>query len=119
MPPSGDELSAFVTIPAGAAWFGSEDFYAGEAPRVWHKTEEFQLEQHPVTNQQFAAFVVDTGWVTTVERAIPEHIPSIPEELRTPGSLVFTGTAGPVDLRHSGRWWTWVPGDQLATPLWA
>jgi formylglycine-generating enzyme len=27
-----------------------------------------------------------------------------------PGSLVFTGTPGPVDLRHLQQWWAWVPG---------
>ncbi len=27
-----------------------------------------------------------------------------------PGSLVFTMTAGPVDLRHISQWWTWTPG---------
>ena len=27
-----------------------------------------------------------------------------------PGSLVFTMTAGPVDLRHLSAWWTWTPG---------
>ena len=27
-----------------------------------------------------------------------------------PGSLVFTRTRGPVDLRHINQWWTWTPG---------
>ncbi len=27
-----------------------------------------------------------------------------------PGSLVFTMTPGPVDLRHLSQWWTWTPG---------
>ena len=27
-----------------------------------------------------------------------------------PGSLVFTPTRGPVDLRHLSQWWTWTPG---------
>ncbi len=27
-----------------------------------------------------------------------------------PGSLVFTRTDGPVDLRHLSAWWTWTPG---------
>ena len=33
-----------------------------------------------------------------------------------PGSLVFTRTPGPVDLRHIDQWWTWTPGAYWAAP---
>jgi formylglycine-generating enzyme required for sulfatase activity len=33
-----------------------------------------------------------------------------------PGSLVFTPTSGPVDLRHLSQWWTWVPGASWRHP---
>ncbi len=33
-----------------------------------------------------------------------------------PGSLVFTGTAGPVDLRHINQWWAWTPGASWRRP---
>ena len=33
-----------------------------------------------------------------------------------PGSLVFTLTAGPVDLRHLSQWWTWTPGASWRHP---
>ena len=33
-----------------------------------------------------------------------------------PGSMVFTPTAGPVDLRHLSQWWTWTPGACWAHP---
>ena len=39
-----------------------------------------------------------------------------PRENLVPGSLVFTGTPGPVDLRHLPQWWTWMPGRLLAHP---
>ena len=33
-----------------------------------------------------------------------------------PGSLVFTMTPGPVDLRHLSQWWTWTPGASWRHP---
>src|SRR5699024_8408528 len=72
--------------------------------------------RHPVTNRQFAVFVDDTGWVTTAERPIPDEIQGVPDHLRAPGSLVFTGTPGPVDLTQWQLWWSWVPGANWRHP---
>jgi formylglycine-generating enzyme len=33
-----------------------------------------------------------------------------------PGSLVFTRTRGPVDLRHLNKWWTWTPSASWKRP---
>src|SRR5262249_24687875 len=72
-----------------------------------------------VTNAQFRAFVEATGYVTTAEKPVdaeailrqsrPGTAPPPPEKL-VPGSLVFTPTAGPVDLRNYTQWWKWTPG---------
>jgi sulfatase modifying factor 1 len=40
----------------------------------------------------------------------PADFPGAPGENLQPGSLVFTMTPGPVDLRHLNQWWTWTPG---------
>jgi formylglycine-generating enzyme len=40
----------------------------------------------------------------------PADFPGAPAENLVPGSMVFTPTPGPVDLRHLSQWWTWVPG---------
>ena len=40
----------------------------------------------------------------------PADFPGAPAENLVPGSLVFTPTPGPVDLRHLSQWWTWTPG---------
>ena len=51
------------------------------------------------------------GYVTVAERPLdPADFPGAPAENLVPGSMVFTGTAGPVDLRHLSQWWTWTPG---------
>src|SRR5262249_61277050 len=64
-----------------------------------------------VTNRQFAEFVDESGYVTVAERPLdPADFPGAPPENLVPGSLVFTMTPGPVDLRHLSQWWAWTPG---------
>ena len=49
--------------------------------------------------------------MTVAERPLdPADFPGAPAENLVPGSLVFTMTPGPVDLRHLSQWWTWTPG---------
>jgi formylglycine-generating enzyme required for sulfatase activity len=58
-----------------------------------------------------------TGYVTVAERALnPADFPGAPLENLAPGSLVFTGTSGPVDLRDLMQWWTWTPGASWRAP---
>ena len=46
----------------------------------------------------------------------PDDYPGAPAENLQPGSMVFTRTAGPVDLRHINLWWTWTPGASWRHP---
>ena len=70
-----------------------------------------------MTNERFAAFVRATGHVTVAERPVdPADFPGAPAENLVPGSLVFTPTPGPVDLRHLSQWWTWTPGACWSAP---
>jgi formylglycine-generating enzyme len=58
-----------------------------------------------------------TGHVTWAERAPdPADYPGAESELLVPGSLVFHGTPGPVDLADFCNWWSWVPGAQWRHP---
>jgi sulfatase modifying factor 1 len=90
---------------------GSDDHYAEEAPAHRVAVSGFWIERHPVTNRAFAAFARETGYRTVAERdPDPAAFPDAPPENLIAGSLVFTGTPGPVDLRHIDQWWTWTPG---------
>jgi formylglycine-generating enzyme required for sulfatase activity len=72
----------------------------------------------PVTNAQFAEFVAATGYVTVAERPVnPADHPGAPAENLQPGSMVFTRTTGPVDLRHLNLWWRWTPGASWRRPV--
>jgi formylglycine-generating enzyme required for sulfatase activity len=98
-------------IPAGTFRMGSDAHYPEEAPSRDVTLDGFSIDTHEVTNREFAAFVRATGYTTVAERPLdPADFPGAPAENLQPGSLVFVGTRGPVDLRHINLWWAWTPG---------
>jgi sulfatase modifying factor 1 len=106
-----------VWIPGGAIRMGSEDFYPEERPVREVRVDGFWIDRHPVTNRQFARFVVATGYVTVAEQPLdPALYPGAPAENLVAGSTVFTPTSGPVDLRNAANWWAWTPGADWKHP---
>jgi formylglycine-generating enzyme required for sulfatase activity len=106
-----------VEIPSGSFRMGSDTHYPEEAPSRAVEVTGFRLARTAVTNEEYAAFVDATGYVTVAERPLdPEDFPGAPAENLVPGSMVFTGTNGPVDLRHLNLWWAWVPGASWRHP---
>jgi formylglycine-generating enzyme len=100
-----------VSLPGGTFSMGSDRHYPEEAPARPVTVNSFWIDRYAVTIHDFAAFVSATGYVTVAERSLrAEDFPDAPAENLVPGSLVFTGTPGPVDLRHINLWWTWTPG---------
>ena len=96
---------------------GSGDHYPEEAPARRASVDGFWIDRCQVTNSQFAAFVRGTAYVTVAERPLdPAEFPGAPPENLVPGSLVFTPTTGPVDLRDLNQWWTWTPGASWRRP---
>jgi formylglycine-generating enzyme len=98
-------------IPPGTFWMGSDEHYPEEAPAHRVTVDGFWMDRFQTTNGQFARFVQTTGYVTVAQRPLDaKDFPGAPPENLAPGSLVFTPTPGPVDLRHLAQWWTWTPG---------
>jgi formylglycine-generating enzyme len=91
---------------------GSADFYPEERPVHTAAVAGFWMDTRPVTVAEFRRFVKQTGYVTVAEQAPRRAVDPCtdPELMTTPGSLVFRMTAGPVDLRDCGDWWSYVPG---------
>lgn len=107
-----------IRIPGGPFVMGSDSFYPEESPAHRASVAAFELDRHPVTNRQFAAFVDATGYLTVAERRLDEaEFPALSDAERAPGSLAFRGTAGPVDLRNWRAWWTWQPGASWRHPF--
>ncbi|HWV49308.1 MAG TPA: formylglycine-generating enzyme family protein [Microbacterium sp.] len=100
-----------VLLDGGTFLMGSDEFYPDERPAHERTVGPFRIDRHEVTNAQYAAFVDDTGYVTVAERELdPAAFPGADPADLVPGSMVFTPTAGPVDLRNWRNWWRWQPG---------
>jgi formylglycine-generating enzyme required for sulfatase activity len=116
-----------VFIPGGEFTMGS-DFdrdRANERPAHRVKVDPFWMDEHVVTNDDFEKFVHVTGYLTTAERKpdweelkkqLPPETPRPDESLLVPGSMVFTPSSGPVDLREMQNFWRWVPGANWRHP---
>ena len=75
------------------------------------------MDEKPVTAADFRRFVRETRYVTVAERPLdPEQYPDADPDLLVPGSLVFHGTAGPVNLDDYRNWWAYVPGAYWKRP---
>src|SRR5206468_3279843 len=64
--------AGMVWIEGGQFKMGSEQFRPEEAPVREQTVAGFWIDAHDVTNQQFARFVRETGYVTVAERIEPE-----------------------------------------------
>ena len=102
---------ALVEVPGGRFVMGSDRHYPEERPAHEVDVAGFSLMAAPVTNDEFAAFVTATGYVTLAERPPdPARYPGVPAERLVPGSAVFTPPEHPVDLADTLQWWAYVPG---------
>jgi formylglycine-generating enzyme len=126
--------AAPAPAPAGWVWVPGGDFAMGddgpqslpdEQPVHPVQVTGFYMMVNTVTNDDFAAFVDATGYVTVAERTpvladimrgLPAGTPPPPAEALVPGSLVFTPVNGTVDLRDVSRWWRWTPGASWRHP---
>lgn len=116
-PPSAGTVDGMVWVPGGTFRMGSDRHYREEGPSRAVEVGGLWLSRTAVTNAEYAAFVAATGYVTVAERPVdPADFPGAPAENLLPGSMVFVGTPGPVDLRHLSQWWRWTPGASWRSP---
>jgi len=116
-----------VWISGGEFTMGSDDVFAkrNEQPPHRVKVTGFWMDETPVTNAQFERFVKASGYVTVAERKpdweelrkqLPPGTPKPEESALVPGSMVFTPSDGPVDLREMANFWQWTPGANWRHP---
>lgn len=113
-----DATSGMRFVPGGEFTMGSERFYPEERPRRRVRVDPFWIDETPVTNAQFAAFVAATGYRTFAEvPPDPADYPGMPPEMARAGSLVFRQPRGPVDLQDFRKWWTFCFDASWRAPL--
>lgn len=92
-----------IWVPGAEFTMGSNRHYPEEAPAHRASVAGFWIDEHPVTNDEFATFVAATGHVTAAESFA--------------GSAVFTPPGHRVDLSDPYRWWSLIPGADWRHPL--
>ncbi len=126
----GDGISTpqdMAWIPPGVFLMGSDSDLAQANERPAHavKVRGFWMDATHVTNDQFADFVNQTGYVTTAERKpdwdtisvqLPPGTPKPPDEVLVAGAMVFVGTSGPANLADYLQWWRYMPGANWRHP---
>jgi formylglycine-generating enzyme required for sulfatase activity len=104
-------------LDGGVFRMGSARGYPEEAPVRPVRVDPFWIDETPVTNRQFARFVEATGHRTLAETPPdPRDYPGMEPEMARAGSLVFTPTAGPADLRDFSQWWRFCFGADWRRP---
>lgn len=126
-----------IEAPTGMVWIPGGKFVQGakesdkmamphEKPAHEVLVNGFYMDEHEVTNAQFAAFVEETGYVTVAEREIkweemkkqlPEGTPKPHDSILQPGSLLFKKTKSSVpNLYDYSQWWQWGIGTNWKHP---
>jgi sulfatase modifying factor 1 len=73
------------------------------------KVDAFLMDEHEVTNAQFAAFVKATGYITLAEKVpTKEEFPDALPDMLKAGSVVFTPPLSSVSLDNFYQWWSYV-----------
>lgn len=121
---SGDALAGsdcppgMVLIPGGTFQIGSDDpRFPEERSAAAVTVDRFCIDRTEITNAQFAEFVKATGYQTIAERPLSqEQFPDLPEEQRSPGSLVFQMAEAGATIPNLS-WWHWTVGANWRHPF--
>ena len=104
-------------IPGGMFRMGADGSYPEEGPAHTVSVGGFWMDEHAVTNADYAAFVGATGYVTFAERPPdPTLIPGADPQLLTPGGAVFFMPGARCDPRDIRSRWAFVPGANWRHP---
>jgi formylglycine-generating enzyme required for sulfatase activity len=75
------------------------------------------MDETEVTNEQYAAFVKATGYITVAEqKPTKEEFPTAADEDLIAGSIVFSPTPSAVNLNDFLQWWAYVGGTDWRHP---
>jgi sulfatase modifying factor 1 len=126
--PPGLTPAGMVWVPGGEFWMGGViEMHDGKpAQDSWpmHKVyvDGFWMDQHEVSNEKWARFAKETGYLTVAEqKPDPRDSPlASEEELKYPCSIVFTPPKKAIDdlaMAHQAlAWWSMVRGASWKNP---
>ena len=110
------DTNSMVWIPGTTFTMGSNAYYRDEGPAHKVRVDGFWIDEHEVTNAQFARFVKQTKYVTVAERPVSAaEFPMASAELLKPGSAVFVQPEN-ITSGNILQWWKYVPGANWRHP---
>jgi formylglycine-generating enzyme len=117
LPEGEGEKAGMVFVPGGSFTMGSDRERPEERFSHPVKVEGFWIDQHEVTNAEFAKFVAATGYKTLAERGVdPKTHPDMSGDVLEPGSVLFVQ---PTKASQDGKrtpWWQYVKGANWHAP---
>ncbi len=120
--------AGMVWIPGGQFMMGTNEGKPDEGPAHPVELDGFWMDQHEVTNREFAKFVEATGYVTTSERqpellSIKDDSPlkslEIRPDMNVPGSVCLNSKFQSADYdptKGAYSWWSYIPGANWRHP---
>ena len=111
-----NDSSKMIFVPGGTFKMGSLNF--ADAQPIHEVTlNSFYIDEHEVTNAQYAQFVKETGYITVAERELnPNDFPGVDPAVLVPGSAVFICQSHVSDLSNHLQWWDYVAGANWKLP---
>lgn len=110
------DSAKMIFIKGGVFEMGS-NLYADTRPIHQVELADFWMDEHEVTNAQFAQFVAETHYITVAERKLdPLDYPGIDTVLLRPASAVFTAPEYVDNLDNYLKWWELVDGASWQYP---
>ncbi|MCI0920373.1 formylglycine-generating enzyme family protein [Sphingobacterium rhinopitheci] len=107
----GDSKTTKMIFIKGGVFAMGSDLYADTKPLRNIELSDFWMDEHEVTNAQFAQFVEETGYVTLAERSLdPKDFPGVDTVLLRPSSAVFAAPERVRNLDDHMKWWRLVEG---------
>ncbi|MFO0212353.1 MAG: formylglycine-generating enzyme family protein [Pseudanabaena sp.] len=112
-------LEGMVFIHGGTFRMGSDsDRFPEEKAADNVSVSSFCMDQHEITNAEFAKFVKATGYKTIAEIPLSkEEFPDLPDEQRLAGSLVFQPPKEDTQQVPFLSWWSWTVGANWRHPF--
>lgn len=120
-------VEGMIYIEGGTFDMGADNDQAraDEYPKHPVSVHGFYMDEHEITNTQFAKFVDESAYVTVAERNVdweelkkqlPLGSPKPEESMLAAGSMVFTPPNHAVSLNDYSQWWTWTNGANWKHP---
>ncbi|MBL8554005.1 MAG: formylglycine-generating enzyme family protein [Phenylobacterium sp.] len=116
-PLKASKFAGMKLIRGGEFVMGSDRHYPEEGPARLATVGDFWIDERPVTNRAFAAFVAATGHRTFAEIAPdPRDYPGMPPEMAVAGSAVFFRPDAPTGTDDPSKWWAYAFGADWRHP---